>query len=878
MVRSQGTDQRVPLLASVVLLLDDEAEQVGVQVLQLNHALDSLVQSRMNFLRIRTGPDGSLQAAIAGNERQEMVPSAVKMRLDVNMAAYQVVEEMPGYFSAPTGDPGATQAISPTLAPTPVSGLKYESFQPFEVALRNALQQSMRSAGVEPLAERGYALVPNEVAIYIVGRADAHALAATAKLTQVISKSISTQIDARRFALLIAAPPSDAPVQSIPLAGGTAAGWQGQAMAQPWHELLSWQQGEPPLLYAFMYESWDEAGRFHKRPELHYAIAESLFALFTTGILEHPQFREALDFSAAAFDSADGLSRLGSIGTSIITEPTQSMIDYLANRIAADVLIRNGLMGNTSGLPGQTTTTHRTLVAEAHDEAEKWLKTALRGRLLPQSYPLPRALPPHELEDGKLSQWFSLALSTASPDPAPLLWRWVSQNRLYLNDERFWNVAAQNEFETFQDARLWVDNLAIAMKARSDEIKKDLINTINWRMLGAQGTERAKAFARELTDLLIKEEILLEEAFQAQRADVERHQRVYETYLRQTHQHQGVPQRANPPARPDIPQLPRNMEAVAHEVIDQSFARTPLPGTLVVVGILMAMVGAFMAPVVGHLSIIPKNISSLLDGQYGSAFGAAALVIIFALALIGPIVNITTLRQRQQRYASERALLWLTYAKEFERVQMEAVVHEILQEAQQSNTLIENQVRVLEATVRQLNQEAQLLRDQVATAALSRDIFISRGLIWEGANPDELYLQIRERLEEPQLIEEFLRYVDAHASDVIVMMGNNAIGQFAVDFLRAKLRATPNESPFTMWDAATAAQALDRANQAARIPLQPQLAGRALGHVQALSINPAIAWMSRVAQDRGYIIIPTATQQTIVVVRVVSRAHHSLVR
>ncbi len=78
---------------------------------------------------------------------------------------------------------------------------------------------------------------------------------------------------------------------------------------------------------------------------MYYGIAESLFALFATGMLNHPAMKEALDLSTAAMENATSPLRVGGLGTSLITAPTAVMREYLACRLASDVLLRRDCWG-----------------------------------------------------------------------------------------------------------------------------------------------------------------------------------------------------------------------------------------------------------------------------------------------------------------------------------------------------------------------------------------------------------------------------------------------------------------------------------------------------------------------------------------------------
>jgi hypothetical protein len=879
---------RVPLLATVVLLLDDEAETVGTQLIRLCHTLDPLARARLQILRVKGAPTQLLAAPLIENQRA-LIPAGAGLRAEnARLSSYGV----PGqpYAVSPMMQPGMdVNDTRPAIGDGPEIGLG--SFHPFEIALRGAIQDVSSSGGPEPLAARGYAMVPNEFAVYLVGRTDDDTLPRVAMLTQQITRAIAPNTDARRYALLLAAPPDDDPrfAASNPGQGygqswpdnGNESEWRNATANQPWRELLSWQRqqgGEPPLHYAFVYEPWDEASRYHWRNELYYAMAESLFALFATGMLENTALKDALDLSSAALETGNALTRIGSIGTSLITTPTQSMIDYLAHRLATDVLLRRGLMGTDGGF--MTPDRQHAIDDQAQQDAARWLATSMRTRLEPDYYPLPRRLPRRSLENGARGEWFGLAVSKAGPDPTSLVWRWQS-GHLYLDDERFWNLAVQNEYETIGDACGWDVKTATALRSHYPDLRRELVEQIRLRTLGPEGVERARAFAQALGVGLAGEERRLDDEANQQAQQIEQHHRRFEDELRRVHPGRGIPGRANPPAREMEPQMPRNLEVLTHEVIDAQFARTPMPLTLVMVGLLLALIGAFATYPIASLPFVSDHLAFLhtLTGAAAHWFGAGVFVALFAVALVGPIWQMTRLNRWEKRYAAERTLLWLNYAKSEERSVIRAIVAELLQDVEQASQHIDSWMQDIDRAAAQLTQQAEMqARDYSATAALSRDIFIANGIIWEGVDPNALYLQVRQQLDDQRLIAQFLQYTQAHAGDVVRALSDGTIGIIALDFTRAQLRVDTGDHPFAQWEQATAQQVLARAIQAARVPLQPQLAGQPLGHFDAVAVYPTVPWVARLAGEHNLIVLAAPTDQWCLVARVVTRAQHALVR
>lgn len=897
---------RVPLLATIVLLLDDEAETIGVQLIRMCHTLDPLVQSRLRILRVK-GTAAQLFAAPVSEGQQALVAVGAPSPRP-NRYAQVAYESSPG--TALGTDIGETR---PYVANRPE--VEIGSLHPFEIVLRNAIQQALSSGGPEPLDDRGYTLVPNELAVYIVGRTDSAILAQTASLTQDITSHISEQTSARRYAMLLAAPPTDNPAfaasnpgygygtsnpgygYETPKAGTNARDdWQTQSSNQPWRDLLVWKQsqsdgrrsgnasqepGEPPLRYAFIYEAWDETSRYHWRNELYYAMAESLFALFATGMLEHPDLKDALDSSSISLETGADLTRIGSIGTSLVTAPTQGMLDYLAHRLAADVLLRRGLVGSDGGFV--TPDRQRSIDEQARFDAEHWINTDWNQRLAPDFFPLPRRLPPRQLEGNAKGEWTGLALSKAGADPTGLYWRWgPEQSHFYLNDERYWNLTVQNEYETIGDANTWKGNMATQLRANSAEVRDSLLNAIRLRALGPEGVERARAFAQALSTALTTEARRLdaEDAQQTQQLDL--HHRQFEDRLRVAHPSRGVPDIANPPARPLALQMPRNIEALAHEVIDQSFERTPLPLTLALIGVLLAVFGAFSATPFARLPFVtrwPLGIHAALSGTHGHLFGAGAVLVLYAVFASTSLWSIMRLRNWQRTFAQERTLLWMSFAKQQERIVMRDILNDMRAEVVTASQHIDSWVQEINQAATGLASEAEMMgRAYGTTAALSRDLYVSNGVIWEGGDPNDLYLQVRQQLDDTRVITQFLQYVQAHGGDVIQALRDRTIGTFALTFMRDQLRNDTMDHPFFQWSPATAQAVFERALQAASVPLQPQMGGQPLGHFEAIVVNPSVAWVKKMAQDRGMAALTTPSDQWLMAVRVTTRAKHALVR
>ncbi len=890
---------QVPLLVTVALLLDDEGAEVGKQLQHLCQELDPLARSRLRLLRVL-----EVQCEIRA------VPVALEEALlaPVTVSVLAADPAMP--YLAPPPAQAALGGADP-WAP----GLDQPG-EHLDIALRGILQEAARFGGAEPLAQRGYRLVPNEVAVYLVGRADSPLLANVARTAHTITQTIAEQTDARRIAFLMAAPLSDdprgtapppypetqpdptnqaqpvpSPYPGYPPRYGSEPGvsdWRDAMRNQPWSELLSWQNGEPPLLYTFLFEPWDEVSRYHRRDELRYAMAEALFGLFATGALEHPNLREALDLSTAALDQSNGLERVGSIGTSRITAPTSGMVDYLAHLMTADVLLRRGLLGEAAGMA--LPDTRVSIPTEARREAERWVRETLFTRLEGEHHPLPSRLPPRTLDSGERGDWSHLAIARVSPDPTGLFWRWGSRQwrRFALDDETFWNIAVQNEYETAGEADQWTGQLASTLPQGERDLQTNLEEQIRLRMLGPAGVDRAQAFADAVSTALLAEQRRLREEQISHEQRIALHHRRLEDDLRRAHPLRGIPTRPNPPPSDRVPLLPRNMEALAHEVIDAAFARVPMPLTVALVAILVAGFGALAIPALTHLpgsQALPFGLYQALTNHISRRWvGATIMLVLFAIALSVPLARTFQLRRWQRRYAEERTLLWLSRAHATERVGMQGLLANLIEHIERLRGDIRGWADEIEQAARTLHLDAARIGDSaVAGATLTRDLFVANGVVWEGLNPDDLYHRVLERQDQEAIIVRFLQYVQAHSGDVFRALQDGSIGRLALDFMSVVLRDEVAEEPFGAWTREQAEETLDRAREAARVLLQPLPAGRPAGRFSAIAIDPEVPWVAhlvdgRTATQRKMTLLGLATPRWALVIRCLTRVRHTLVR
>ncbi len=870
-------ETHVALLGTVVLLLDDEAEAIGTQLLRLCQTLDPLAQVRLRLLRV-SREQGELKAMTFTAEQRQLVAVEAQHAAGSGSGGAPV-----SVISGPLSDPNATQA-----GPSSALRVSYGLAQPFEVALRGAIQEALRNGGTGPLGERGYALVPNELAVHIVGRINSPLLPDVALHAHDVTHTISAQTDAKRFALLLAASPIGEPERAASPTARTSrllstpnstAPWQDQATRQPWRDLLSWANGDPPLHYVFMFEAWDESGRFHERPHLHYAVAESLFALFATGMLNQPQMKDVLDLSTAALEDQMSLTRVGSIGTSLITSPIQGMIDYLANRLAADLLLRRGLLGQEGGVAAPDL--RASLPEQTRQDAERWLTGTWQTRLLPDLYPLPRRLPARQMPNGKRGTWHPLALSTATPSPEPLLYRW-DRGHLPLDDEQFWNLAVQHEYETTVDMQTWQRKTQAAYEALAREMQQQFASAVQARAQAPEGIERAGEFTMTVRRLLSAERDRLQQEQIEQERQLDAHYRQFEELVRHHHHNNGIPTRPNPPDHNDVPLMPRNLEALAHEVLDRKADRVPLPGTMLTVALVMALFGALAVNVVPNIPGFihwPAAAQQFFVGPNRHWFGALAGLVLYALGSLSSLVRFIDFRRWQRRFAGERLLLRMAQAKTTEREQQMRVIDAMLGDLDRERNLLQDWEEEIVAEAEALAQRASYLAaDYTALPTLSRDVFVADGKIWEGSNPEALYLQVRQSLPEQKLILDFLQYVQAHAGGVPNAVTDRRLAGLALDFMYQRLRASTADDPFTNWSPQVAQATLDRAVQAARVAMQPHPAGRPIGHFEGLMVTRAVDWLPKLAQERHMVVLPAPSTKWCFVARVLTRAQHPLVK
>jgi hypothetical protein len=848
-------ESQVALLATVALLLDDEAEAVAAQVLRLCLTLDPLARARLRLLRVR-GQAGRLMAEAVTEDSAALAPNTSGI----------------GAASHP-GDPNATQAAGAAVA-----RLRHGPAQPFEQALQQTLQEVLRTSGSDPLPARGFALVPNDVALHLVGRIDTPLLAPVAQAARNISGALGAQLGSRRFGLLLAAAPPGEQDLAVTAArpGQMVPAWQETARRQPWNDLLAWHShgGEPPLLYTFIFEAWDEAGRYLDRPQLHYTVAEALFALFATGMLDHPAFKEALDLSTAAVDSAR-LNRIGSIGASLITSPTQGMLDYLAHRLAADLLLRRGLLGEEGGVAAPVVIP--ALNEQTQRETQQWLTTIWQARVYPGKYALPRGLPPR-IAGEKLTSWAPLAISRAAPNPAGLTARWEERD-FPLNDEQYWDLVAQHEYDTARDLQEWDKDAAAAFAALGNQLWDDIRATTLQRVTQTEGIERALAYARALRDLLIAEQHRLQQDQRELEAQLDQHHRQYDAIVRRAHRDDGIPAFPDPPARPGVERLPGNLEALTHDTTAAAFTRTPLPATLGLVALLVAVFGAAFADVAGRVTALPAPLRATLTGPNGHLAGAGIMLALFAVTALAPLTQTRALRRWQRHLAEERALLNLAHAKTVEHALTLQLIDGLVARLNiERDNLLDLTQQVRQAAEGLAVTAAKLAAEYTASASLARDIFVAQGQLWEGRDPAELYAQVRERQDEPVILPRFLQYVQAHAGGVAPALRQGRLEALALEFMYAQLRQELNDLPFAAWSNAAAADALARAVQAARVPLQTHAAGRPMGQFALLAAHPEVAWLPRLADQQHLATVPGPSPRWCLVARAQTRASYPLVQ
>jgi hypothetical protein len=256
------------------------------------------------------------------------------------------------------------------------------------------------------------------------------------------------------------------------------------------------------------------------------------------------------------------------------------------------------------------------------------------------------------------------------------------------------------------------------------------------------------------------------------------------------------------------------------------------------------------------------------------------LLAIFLVSLVIPLVLRGRLRFWQRRYAEERLLLWLVRLKTAERAAQLSLIATLQEQVTGQQADITRLTQQVNDAAAALNKQAdQLAREYASSAILTRDVYIAGNKIWNGQDPDELYFQVRPQLvpDEPAVIAAFLRYVQAHVGDVVQALHSGTIGSTALDFMRANIQTGATTDPFSQWPPQIAEQALDRAIQSARVPLQPRLAGRPLGRFDALAARPSIPWLARLAEERQLEQLPLVAKTWCLVVRVMTRAQHPLV-
>ncbi len=529
-------------------------------------------------------------------------------------------------------------------------------------------------------------------------------------------------------------------------------------------------------------------------------------------------------------------------------------------------------------LPAET---NAALTESARRDAERWLTTRWQQRLYPGLYPLPRALPPRETPGGKTGGWHALALSMATPNPEPLLWRW-QRGRRPRDDERFWNLTAQNDFETMADLQSWVEHVRTSYAAMQEDLAHSLATDLQAWASGPEGLKRAELYVQQVALILQEESQRLDRDMVEQTRQMATHLRVLEDQLRRAHPASGITSHDIPPERPGMPYLPRNMEPLAREVLMARFARAPHPATLIVAALVMAIAGALavdLLPGIGAATHLPASLYALLFGPFRRLVGAGIFVILFLLASLGGLMHLASLRRWQARIFAERALLRQAQAKEIERQAMLLLIVNVQHELGRQRSQLDVLTLQVREAAKDLEDHADLLaQSYLASPALLRDVFVSQGQIWEGSQPDTLYAHVRDLLPESQLVTRFLQYTQAHGSGVPALLEQRQLSPIAQEFMSEHLRMMTGSDPFDGWQSDIAAATLERAEHSARVAMQATDSGRPLGHFEGVVADPAIPWLPRLAQERGAVALPAPSPSWCLVARAVTRSHHPLVR
>lgn len=849
-----------PLIATAVLALDDEAEHACGHLSVLTQATDPMIRDRLVMLRVVNTPQTVMAMPLVAAERTAVPALVGGMALQeeyIPVALPQPVQES----ALVRGDP--------------------EALLPLRQSLR-AITERVLHSGNEPGEQSGYVLTPSELLVFVLGRADSPLLVQTAQAIREIAQTLTQHLQIQRIALLIVSPPSEDDSarnhSGAPAQRQDANSWQRQIVQQPWKSLLSWSNGEPPFHYAMLFDAWNEAGRHVNRIERHFAIAEAIWAMFSSGILLQPSVREAFDLSTAAMDIA-GTSRLGAISAVQIGAPDDLLLDILSHRFAADVLIRRGLLGNAGGLT--STDTKKKLEEEAQSQVKQWFATTFRRNIVPDYYALPAGMPVRLLENGKHGEWYGLRLSTTSISSAALTWRWSHPHRIILNDEHFWNLVVQHEFETIREQQTWVDQQEENYDHHFYEMQQDLVEQIRWRTLGIHGAERARIFIRSILARLDEEEHIITLAREQAQQDLDTHHHALEERLHNMHPHKGIPQVPNPPVHFDVPRLPRSMEAIFHDIIDARFARTPNPSTLLLAGALIAIIGTIvggplLASPIAHYAT--PSLTAVFDHAPISILTGGLFLILFLLTLLATALpNIVRLYNIERSFFAERTLLWQAETKLREH---DIVLnHIVLMKKRIGNTIqfIDAWMQNIEQAASQLLFEATIQEQRIAPVKFANDVFVVNGMIWSGHDVATLYHSAREQIAEGEIIDEFLRYIETHAQDALLFLQEDRIGMFALEYMRERLRATLGTDPFAQWSIDIARAALDQAETNARIPYQSPPTGRPQGLVEAVTIHPSIPWLTKIAAERSMLALPGASPRRCTVVRIATRLTHPLI-
>ncbi|GLV54413.1 hypothetical protein KDH_12600 [Dictyobacter sp. S3.2.2.5] len=230
-----------------------------------------------------------------------------------------------------------TSEASPTGRYYEMSATMLEDSPVREDALESLIEWSLRTIQtgrrLNAIRDAGYILSDTRAQIYIVGGADVPYLAS---VLQMVHRRLSKVHLATNVCYMLSS--FQLRQQTGPLVTPTAyASVPNPSLTNSDCEVPYWAEREIPN-FCFIYEDqvFYPQQQFVSEDESYYALAEALFGLLVTGLLNTPQLQAALHINPAT----PNYGNVGSISSSFIVFPKTSVLSYCSARLSIALLVQ----------------------------------------------------------------------------------------------------------------------------------------------------------------------------------------------------------------------------------------------------------------------------------------------------------------------------------------------------------------------------------------------------------------------------------------------------------------------------------------------------------------------------------------------------------